>query len=395
MPHDFQNEDAKELCRHLVRASSLSGEEEQVIKVLREYFLQNGITDLYVDDCGSLVASVKGNREGPVLLFDGHVDTVPVPQPEAWIYPPFEGLVENERLYGRGASDMKGAVAAMAVAATQFVKASEGAFSGTLVFAGVVHEEIFEGVSARAISEYCKPDLVVIGEATALNLNIGQRGRAEIKVETFGVPAHSANPEKGYNAVYLMAGIIQELTGLAPPLHLILGPGIMELTDIKSSPYPGASVVPSYCLATYDRRLLPGEKRHEVLEPVQNLLDQVLAKDKKASARASYAKGKDLCYTGKIIEAERFFPGWLFEENEDFVQKAFHGLRKAGIDTRLSHYNFCTNGSHYAGEKNIETLGFGPSYESLAHTIDEYIELDQLFKAVAGYRALMEAFLTD
>ena len=64
-----------------------------------------------------------------------------------------------------------------------------------------------------------------------------------------------------------------------------------------------------------------------------------------------------------------------------------------GFSSPLSHYNFCTNGSHYAGEAGIPTLGFGPSLESLAHTIDEYIEIEQLLKAKEGYQAIMEVFL--
>ena len=96
-------------------------------------------------------------------------------------------------------------------------------------------------------------------EASQLNLKIGQRGRAEIVVETFGKPCHSANPEKGINAVYKMEKVIEAIRGLVPTEHPVLGKGILELTDIKSAPYPGASVVPEYCRATYDRRLLVGE----------------------------------------------------------------------------------------------------------------------------------------
>src|SRR5690606_24871004 len=105
---------------------------------------------------------------------------------------------------------------------------------------GVVHEECFEGVAARAISERVKPDYVVIGEASQLNIKIGQRGRGEIIIETFGKPCHSANPEKGINAVYKMAQVIEAIRKLEPTHHDVLGYGILELTDVKSSPYPGA-----------------------------------------------------------------------------------------------------------------------------------------------------------
>src|SRR5699024_9988615 len=103
---------------------------------------------------------------------------------------------------GRGTTDMKGALAGMACAAANFLKDTKGDFSGDIYVAGVVHEECFEGVAARAISQRVNPDVVVIGEASQLNVKVGQRGRGEIKLEVFGKPAHSANPEKGVNAVY-------------------------------------------------------------------------------------------------------------------------------------------------------------------------------------------------
>ena len=180
--------------------------------------------------------------------------------------------------------------------------------------AGVVHEECFEGVAARAISAAVHPDYVVIGEASQLNLKIGQRGRAEIVVETFGKPCHSANPEKGINAVYKMAKVIEAIRTLEPTHHPVLGDGILELTDIKSAPYPGASVVPEYCRATYDRRLLVGETKESVLAPINALLDKLMAEDPQLKVKASYAVGREKCHTGNEIEGERFFPGWLYDE---------------------------------------------------------------------------------
>lgn len=382
-----------DLCRQILAIPSQSGQEGPVIDCLAAYFRQKGVTDLHRDAYGSLTARIKGDRPGLVLLLDGHVDAVPIGSPDLWTYPPYGGVLDQSRLYGRGSSDMKGAVAAMAVAMTHFLKVSEGRFAGSLVFAGTVHEELFEGVAARSISDYCQPDLVIIGEATGLNLNRGQRGRAEIKVETLGISAHSSNPKEGNNAVYRMTDAIRALASLPPPHDPLLGPGILELTDIQSSPYPGASVIPAYCAATYDRRLLPGEEPGQVLAPVKRVLAQLGMIDGKAAARASYVTGKDLTYTGQPMEAERFFPGWLFHEDEWFVQKALGALKQAGLDSRLSHYGFCTNGSHYAGEKKIPTLGFGPSHEKLAHIADEYIETDQLYGALDGYLALLAAFL--
>ncbi|MNI19669.1 Acetylornithine deacetylase [compost metagenome] len=286
---------------------------------------------------------------------------------------------------------MKGQLSAMIVAAACFAEDIKKDFKGDIYVAGVVHEEIFEGIASRKISEAVNPDYVVIGESSELNLKIGQRGRAEIVIETFGKPAHSANPEKGINAVYKMSKIIEKIQELETPMHPVLGKGILVLTDIKSSPYPGASVVPDYCKATFDRRLLVGETKESVLAPIKAFVEELMKEDSELKAEVSYAKATENCYTGSTISGERFFPGWLYEEKDEFVQIAYEGLKSAGLDPEITQYSFCTNGSHYAGEKGIRTIGFGPSKENLAHTIDEYIELEQLFIGAEGYYGILNS----
>lgn len=393
MLNETQKQEVVDLCRKLIQAQSYSGHEDQVAARLQAYYKANGFDSVHVDDYGNVIACIRGNRPGPKLLFDGHIDTVPVPDPSKWTHDPFAAEIVDGRIYGRGTSDMKGAVAAYTCAAARFAKETNRDFAGEIYVDGVVHEECFEGVAARAISAFVKPDYVVIGEASHLNLKVGQRGRAEVVVETFGKPCHSANPEKGINAVYQMARVIEAIRTLEPPHHPVLGDGILELTDIKSFPYPGASVVPDYCRATYDRRLLVGETKESVLAPIQALLDKLMAEDPQLKAKVSYAVGKEKCYTGNEISGERFFPGWLYDQNDDFVQAVYQELQAMGYTPSITEYNFCTNGSHYAGEAGIKTFGLGPSLENLAHTIDEYIEIDQLQKVCDCYGGVMRALL--
>ena len=381
------------LCQALIQRQSYSGHEDGVVECMEQTFDDLSFDDVFTDDYGSVLGHIKGKRPGNVLLLDGHIDTVPVPDASKWTHKPFVGEVADGKIFGRGTSDMKGAVSAM-IAASAFFAADTGReFAGDIYVSGVVHEECFEGIAARKISERIKPDFVVIGESSELNLKRGQRGRAEVVVETFGRPAHSANPRAGVNAVYKMAALIGEIGKLKAPVHAILGEGILELTDIKSSPYPGASVVPDYCRATYDRRLLVGETKESVLKPLQALIDEMKCKDAEFDARAHFASGTEQCYTGAEIRGERFFPGWVFDEDDEFVLAALAGLKDAGLNPQLTQYSFCTNGSHYAGEAGIRTIGFGPSRENLAHTIDEYIEIDQLVKAVEGYYGILGALL--
>lgn len=380
-----------EVCQELIRNKSYSGEEKNVADAIKTVFEELGYDDYFIDEYGNIIGHIKGSEEGKKILFDGHIDTVPVPDESKWTHNPYGGEIVDGKIYGRGTSDMKGQLSAMIVAAACFSEDIKKDFKGDIYVAGVVHEEIFEGIASRKISEAVNPDYVVIGESSELNLKIGQRGRAEIVIETFGKPAHSANPEKGINAVYKMSKIIEKIQELETPVHPVLGKGILVLTDIKSSPYPGASVVPDYCKATFDRRLLVGETKESVLAPIKAFVEELMKEDSELKAEVSYAKATENCYTGSTISGERFFPGWLYEEKDEFVQIAYEGLKSAGLDPEITQYSFCTNGSHYAGEKGIRTIGFGPSKENLAHTIDEYIELEQLFIGAEGYYGILNS----
>lgn len=389
MTKEQLHEEALSLCRAIMRAPSRSGEEKEVAGILKETMTRLGYDSVMTDKNGSVIGCIRGNRPGPTVLFDGHIDTVPVNEPSLWKHDPFGAELDGDRVYGRGASDMKGAVAAMTVAAAAFKEKTGGDFPGSIYVAGVVYEELFEGVACRTISEIVKPDYVIIGESTQLRLKTGQRGRAELVVETEGKSAHSANPEKGVNAVKLMMRFLAELEkSYVPTEQEDLGRGIMELTDIISSPFPGSSVVPEKCTATFDRRLLVGETPESVLAPVNAIIEMLHAQDPDFRAKAYFRSQTLDCYTGGVISAERFFPAWKYPDDAPFNRAAVEALREAGIEPELTVYSFCTNGSHYAGEKGIRTLGFGPSRENLAHTVEEYITLEQLYRSADGYLAL-------
>lgn len=381
------------VCQELIKAKSYSGGEGQVVEKLKAIFNDLGFDSFYIDEYGNIVGCIKGNKPGKRVLFDAHIDTVEVADSSKWTVDPFGGELIDGKIYGRGTSDMKGALSAMLCGVSNFAKKTNKEFQGELYVAGVVHEECFEGVASRKISERIKPDYVVIGEASECNLKIGQRGRAEIVVETYGKSAHSANPQKGINAVYKASKLIDRIRNMEMSYDEELGYGILELVDIKSSPYPGASVVPDYCKITYDRRLLVGETKEEVLKPVLDLIEEMKKEDPEFNAKVFYARGEEKCYTGEKISDERFFPAWKYSREDDFVKECYSSLKELGLNSIITYYSFCTNGSHYAGEAGIKTIGFGPSRENLAHTIDEYIEIYELIKAAEGYEGICKALL--
>jgi acetylornithine deacetylase/succinyl-diaminopimelate desuccinylase-like protein len=131
------------------------------------------------------------------------------------------------------------------------------------------------------------------------------------------------------------------------------------------------------------------------LSPIKKIIEDIEKQDAEFRAAVSIAVASEKCHTDSIIQGERFFPAWLFDQDSDFVTKIWKGLQEIGLDARVTQYSFCTNGSHYAGEAGIKTIGFGPSRENLAHVIDEYVEIEQLELASKGYEKIMEIFLSD
>lgn len=382
-------------CQSLIRTPSNSGQEEGVSKLIQSTMLEYGFDEAIIDKYGSVLGIINGKRPGKRILMDGHIDTVDISDASRWTHDPYGAEIEDGKIYGRGTSDMKGSVSAMVSAAAHFAEDTGRDFAGTIMVSCTVHEECFEGVSSREISKLAEPDYVIIGEATSTTLKIGQRGRAEVVVETEGKTCHSSNPDAGINAVYHMCAVVDEIRNIKFNEHPILGKGILELTDIVSSPYPGASVVPGLCRATFDRRTLVGETEETVLAQVEEAIARVKERIPELKAKVYLAEGKEQCWTGETISAKRFFPAWLLSEDDEFVQKVRAGLSKAGIDAPISHFSFCTNGSHFCGERGTPTIGFGPSLERLAHVIDEYIEIEQLTKACEGFYGILSELTAD
>lgn len=379
-------------CRKMIQQPSLSGQEKDVAELVRSRMVDLGFDSVEVDTYGNVIGRIILGKGGRKILLEGHMDHVDISDPSKWNYDPFGAEVVDGKIYGRATSDMKGNLSAMIQAAAYLKEDHGDDLDGEIIVAGSVHEECFEGVASELIGERYRPDLVIIGEASNLTLKRGQRGRAEVVLETLGKTAHSSNPSVGLNAVKKMMKVLLEIEKkFVPASNDVLGEGIMEVTDIISSPYPGASVVPDQCRVTFDRRLLVGESEEIVLQQVQQIIDEVAVSDPELKTRLYLAVGEDMCYTGEPIKATRFAPGWLFPEDHEFVQIALKGLRSAGQDPVLSHYYFCTNGSYYAGKAGIPTLGYGGSLETLAHVDDEYIEIEQLVKACEGYYGIVRS----
>jgi putative selenium metabolism hydrolase len=272
---------------------------------------------------------------------------------------------------------MKGAIAAQVAGAA---KALTG-LRGRLLFAYVTHEETAEGVVlGRVLDRLPKPDLVVLGEPTDLRLGIGHRGRAVLRVVTGGRVAHASMPELGDNAVSKMAELLPRLLALPLPKDPMLGKATLTPVSISSS--PGGPVVPDRCQVLLDRRLVRGERPDSVLSLYRELDLDLEVEIERAELRA---------YTGEVLAVEKFFPAWLMDPQDPWVQRAQAAL--GGVPLKV--WQFSTDGVESCGRRGIPTLGYGPGDERLAHRPDERLALADLEKAVAGYRELLTNLLGE
>lgn len=381
----MDSENLIEFTQALVRCQSLSGQEQAAAQRVQAEMQALGFDQVWVDENGSVIGSIEGAQPGKTLLFDAHTDTVPIAPGVPWTQAPFGAHIIDDAIYGRGSADMKGALAAMIYAAAAVDRSQ---LRGRVVVSASTLEEVLEGAALRTVMAQIRPDFVVIGEPTDLNLSRGGRGRAEVHLETVGRPAHSSSPHLGRNAVLDMMkviGVIDQLEFASDPL---VGPAIMALTDIISDPHPGNSVIPSLCRVTYDRRLLPGETRADVLDIITGHPDlQAL------ELHAQIGTGEYKAYTGATLRSEKFFPAWSFAEDDWFIQHARYGLHKAGLTPTVGAYRFCTNAAYSAGIANVPTVGFGPAREGDAHVVDEHLRLADLIAAARGYAGIIATVL--
>jgi putative selenium metabolism hydrolase len=360
----------------LVGTPSPSGAEGAVAELVRSELERLGYA-VAVDELGNVTGTLDAGP-GPCVLFDAHMDTVGVTDPAAWSADP-AGELRDGRLYGRGAMDMKGPLAAVVHGA-----AAAEPSGGRVVVCASIAEEMIEGFATVSVARRVRPDVAVICEATGRRVAIGQRGRAELIVDVRGRPTHSSRPELGVNAVEAMADVLAAARRLELPVHDALGRAILVPTDIVSRPFPALSVVPDLCTVTFDRRTLPGESKDDVVAALRSVAEAAAAPH---GATVTVTIGVDRfdSYSGARIEAPNFAPAWYVEAGEEPARTAL-----AALGAEPHHWAFCTNGSGTAA-LGIPTLGYGPGDETLAHRVDEHLELDELYAGAEGYATLAAA----
>ena len=382
--------DKKELVEFLqdiVRTPSLSGAEERVATRIAAAMRRAGLREVFTDRIGNVIGRT-GKEKRPLLLYNGHMDTVGISDPSAWAHDPFGADVVDGVLYGRGACDMKGALAAMIWGAKLLHDAGAlTQLNGELALVTVVQEEPCEGLGMRVLveEEGLRPDWVVLGEPSNLQLSRGHRGRVELEVVAHGRSCHAAQPDLGENAVYSAARLIFNLEMLSEQLgyDAFLGAGSLAVTHVESRA-GSRNAVPDYARFIIDRRLTLGETEPKALAEVQSIIAR-----EQVRAEVQVTEYEQASYTGYQVQQHNYFPAWALEEEHPLLQTAARTVKKVlGYRPTIGQWAFSTDGVYTMGVAGIPTVGFGPGDERFAHTVDDQVRVDDLVAASQVYATL-------
>jgi putative selenium metabolism hydrolase len=350
-----------------------------------------GFDEVRFDKMGNTVGRIGNGKR--VLVYDSHIDTVGIGDPATWGWDPFKGKVENGVLFARGASDEKASTPGMVHGLA--MARDLGYLDGFTAYYFGNMEEWCDGIAPNTFVEVdpgVKPDFVVIGEPTRMQVYRGHKGRVELKVTSTGRSAHAASHHLGDSALYKMLNVISGIRDLDAHLkiHEFLGKGTIMVTDTRIST-ASINAVPDGFTIFIDRRLTFGETKEEAVQQVRDLIPGYL-RDQITVEELFYDEPS---YTGFVFPVDKYYPAWALEESHPIVQAGQETVRQLWNESRPSgKWSFSTNGTYWAGKAGIPSIGFGPGDEIHAHTILDQVKLDDLVDATAFY-ALFPKLLAE
>ncbi|MGW7687101.1 M20 family metallopeptidase [Kribbella sp. NPDC054772] len=358
----------------LVRATGQNppGEEAATVAVLTAAARDLGLdvkTAAVEPDRDNVSITLAGGND-PGLLLLGHTDVVPVG--DGWTVDPFGGLVRDGRIYGRGATDMKGGLAA-ALAALAALRGS--ALAGPVELAAVVdEEETGKGIRAYIAGNQGRYAGCITAEPTDLQTIVAARGDSYLQVSVHGRAAHSGNPNDGVNAIYGAAAVVAEIERLHDELaktpHPLLGPATWSVGQINGG--TGGSIVPADCVVVADRRLLPGESPAEVLADLGRRVAALRLEDRGLTVE---------------LAMPMEMPAFETAEDDDLVRITEAARFDAGGEPMpLAGWSAACDGGYVARDLGVPVVVVGPgSVTSQAHRADESVAIAELVIAARTY----------
>lgn len=371
----------------LVSIPSVTGDEKEIMEFVAGLFEGAGIDFVMTakdPERPNVVASI-GNGDGPVIAMNGHLDTVPVSDPDRWRTDPLKGVPseDGKMVFGRGSSDMKGSVGVMLYT---MLALKDAGLNGTLQIHVVSDEERGADYGTRHIlseieaGRLPRPDYVLIGESSQLRVRNAERGLFGFKVRFIGRASHTATARvTGINAIALAAKGVLAIEGDIDREHPAVGKPVISVNKIEAG--IANNVVPGECVITVDRRTIPGETDQSVLAEIREKLDAL--------------KADDPNFDYEIIPSreEGYTPANITDESSPVVAALQQSIRDVtGREPEFfATWAGATDGRLYrfAG---IDTVGYGPSGQN-AHGANEAVYVDDLVTQAQVYQVLARRLL--
>lgn len=379
----FQN-DIVSFTRRLVQTRSLPGQEQDVAALVRAEMEKLGYDRVWRDEIGNVIGVVRGEGGGPSIVLNNHMDHADAGDESQWQHPPFDAVMANDFIWGRGACDGKGALAVQVYAPIMARQAAPAPRGDVSVTAVVLEER--GGWGAERLAKELKADYAIVGQPTRNELRAGHRGRMELVAQFSGRSVHASVPARGANPHYAMARFLTRLRDLRMVSNAELGYSTVSPTTIASD-QSSTNVTPGELRLTLDWRNIPGEQPAQVIAKLQHLLDECAEPGVRASVQI--ARTALRTYTGVSEMQQIIHPGYYLPESDPLVSAARRILAGAlQREIELGSWSFATDAGHLMAA-GIPTIGFAPGEEGFAHTVQERVAIAQLREAAVGYVALL------
>jgi putative selenium metabolism hydrolase len=375
-----------QFLRDICAIPSMNGQLKEVGERIGAEMVKLGFDEVRFDKMGNILGRIGS---GPrVLVYDSHIDTVGVGDPAGWDWDPFIGKVENGILYARGAVDEKGSTPGM-IYGLSFARDLGGLEDTTVYYFGNM-EEWCDGIAPNSFVDVdpgVRPDYVLIGEPTKMQVYRGHKGRIELKITASGRSAHAATHYLGDNAVYKMMAVITQIRELDRRFrfgmgsHPIQGCPSIAVTDVIART-ASLNAVPDQFTIYLDRRITLNEPREHVINQIKGLIPDYLQEEIQVEELFYDTPS----YTGFTFPVSKFYPAWLLDDNHPLTLAGQRTIQSLwGQPRPLGTWDFSTNGTYWAGKAGIPSIGFGPGDEDFAHTILEQVPLEEVVKATEFY----------
>jgi len=329
----------------------------------------------------NLLAEKRWGKGGRKLIFNGHLDVVPAGNASQWKYPPFQGKLYKGKIYGRGSSDMKSGIASFIHALSTIERSKIPLHQGAVVLHLVSDEESHghQGMEFLTQREGIQGDAALVGEPTDLEPVIAQKGALWLRIHTIGKSAHGSKPHMGINAVEKMMKVIERFNFI--PLkkeHPLLGKPTLSIGTIQGG--TKINVVPEGCEIEVDRRMLPSEKKEEVLGEIKEILDSL--------------QSQDPFFQYRMEEIDFAEPSEV-DPDEEIVKIGVEAIQNVmGRKPMLRGFSGFTDSRFYINQCHIPTLILGPGGVDQSHTTDESVEVDALVLGAHIYAMILLDYLS-